>query len=533
MKGQADKLPPEPRNLMRLWICVVIGVALWFMPAPAGLMPNAWHIFAVFAATIVSFLLRPLPMGVCVLLGLVVLATTGQMSPHWDSPDGTPLRPSTTPSPAVTWQEVELAPEIPLKDRIKNSWEAALVGYADSTVWLVVAAFMISTAMVHSGLGRRVGLMMVSWLGRTTLGLGYAIAGAELLLGPFVPSNTARGGGIIAPIVNSLCNALGSHPHDKPRRAGEYLMLCGAHLNLVTAAMFLTGMAANTLVQEAGKTVWNIDFNWEKWILGSCVPGLVSLATLPLLLYWIARPELTEASEARQAAKEELRNFGPWTNQQKGMAIVLFCTLLLWATTSLQDLFLGASLPAPLVAMLGVVALILLGILPYQRMLRDAATWDTLLWLGGLISMAQALRVSGFIEWLSLQVQAMMGDTGGVTAMVLLAVIYFFSMYAFSMLTGHIMAFVPVFFGVAHAAGAPPWATIALFAYFSNLCGATTHYSTGPVVIYFGFGYVPIARWMWIGLIVSLFHLLVWLGIGLPWWYLLGWLDTPVEALPA
>jgi DASS family divalent anion:Na+ symporter len=310
-------------------------------------------------------------------------------------------------------------------------------------------------------------------------------------------------------------------------------MLCGAHLNLVTAAMFLTGMAANTLVQEAGKTVWNIDFNWEKWILGSCVPGLVSLASLPLLLYWLARPTLTEAGVARESARDDLRELGPWTSDQKGMALILLCTLLLWATTSLQDRLLGVSLSPPLVAMLGVVALLLLGILPYQRMLRDPATWDTLLWLGGLISMAEALRVSGFVEWLSHQVQAMLGSTTGVAAMIVLAVIYFFSMYAFSMLTGHIMAFVAVFFGVAQAVGAPPWATVALFAYFSNLCGATTHYSTGPVVIYFGFGYVPIARWMRIGLVVSLFHLVIWLGIGLPWWYLLGWLNPAAGPSPA
>src|SRR5690606_4725896 len=151
MKDDADNLRAEPRHYVRLLVCLLIGGGLWFAPVPAGLAPSAWHIFAVFAATIVSFLLRPLPMGVCVLLGLVVLATTGQMSVS----------------------EVAASEAITLNDRIKDSWEAALVGYADSTVWLVVAAFMISTAMVHSGLGRRIGLIMVSWLGRTTLGLGY------------------------------------------------------------------------------------------------------------------------------------------------------------------------------------------------------------------------------------------------------------------------------------------------------------------------------------------------------------------------
>ena len=51
----------------------------------------------------------------------------------------------------------------------------------------------------------------------------------------------------MAPIVNSLSRALGSTPENQPRLAGEYLMLNGAHVNLITAAMFLTGMAANGL----------------------------------------------------------------------------------------------------------------------------------------------------------------------------------------------------------------------------------------------------------------------------------------------
>ena len=82
----------------------------------------------------------------------------------------------------------------------------------------------------------------------TVTGLGYAICASELILGPLVPSNTARGGGIIAPIVDSISRSLGSEPQKDPEIAGEYLHLVGAHANLITAAMFLTGMAANPII---------------------------------------------------------------------------------------------------------------------------------------------------------------------------------------------------------------------------------------------------------------------------------------------
>ncbi len=409
------------------------------------------------------------------------------------------------------------------QQRLLLSLKQSLAGFADTTAWLVVAAFLISGAMVHSGLGRRLALMMVAWLGRTTLGLGYAIAAAELLLAPFIPSNTARGGGLMMPIVNSICGVLESDPHREPRRAGEYLVLCGAHVNLITAAMFLTGMAANPLVAKAARDFLDVDFGWGMWLKGSIVPGLISLSILPLLLYLLARPQLTNASEAQQTIRCELRDLGPWTSQQVMMATVLCAMLFLWATGSLQMRYLDFKLPTALVALCGVVLLVIVGVLPYAKVTGNAAAWDTLLWLGGLLAMADALKTTRFVDWFASQVQVSIGSTTGLAAAIVLAVVYFYSMYAFSMLTGHILAFAGVFFTVASTVGAPPLVMVALIAYFSNLCGCTTNYSTGPVVIYYGLGYVPIGRWFRIGFVVSLVHLLVWLGGGLAWWRFLGW----------
>ena len=143
--------------------------------------------------------------------------------------------------------------------------------------------------------------MFVGRLGKSTLGLGYSLCGAELLLGPVVPSNTARGGGILSPIVLSLCNTLDSRPHREQERAGKFLVLVAAHANLITAAMFLTGMAANPVVARAAKDILGIEFGWRDWALGAIVPGLVSLTLLPPLMYFLSRPELkdTRAAQAK------------------------------------------------------------------------------------------------------------------------------------------------------------------------------------------------------------------------------------------
>ena len=89
----------------------------------------------------------------------------------------------------------------------------------------------------------------------------------------------------------------------------------------------------------------------------------------------------------------------------------------------------------------------------------------------------------------------------------IMALIYFYLMYSFSMLSA--MGTV-VFSGVSRR-GASAMLTVAIFAYFSNLCGCTTNYSTGPVIIYFGLYYVSPRRGFAHGFLVSLYHLAIWL----------------------
>jgi len=393
----------------------------------------------------------------------------------------------------------------------------ALSGYGDSTVWLVVAAFLIAGGVIRTGLGRRIALIFVSKMGKSSLGLGYSLCLSELLLGPVVPSNTARGGGILAPIVQSISNALKSDPVESPEKAGAYLTLVGAHANLITAAMFLTGMAANPLVAEAASTVLDVEFGWGTWALGAIVPGLIGLALLPIVISWISKPTLRDTVAAQDSARKELEGMGTWTRGEKIMTVVFVILLALWTTKPLHGIH------TTTVAWIGVLILVFSNTEKWEDIIGNRKAWDTLIWLGGLLTMANMLKEYGFISWFADHVGSFVQATEGLTLVLLIGLIYFYSMYLFSMLTAHIAAMVSIFFALSLTAGAPLMVTVAVIAYFSNLCASLTYYSTGPVVIYFGSGYVSPQKWFKVGFLISLFHLAVWLGPGLLWWKLLGW----------
>jgi len=474
-------LSPTPHAELRFaagpFLVYLAVAALGFLlPSPEGITLAGWRVLFVFVATILAFVVRPMAMGPMVLVSLVLVGIT---------------------------HSLEL--------------ERLLLGFGDETVWLVIAAFVLAGAVERSGFGQRVALTMVEKLGRSMLGLGYAIAGADLLLAPVVPSNTARGGGILAPTVRALAGALGSTPDHHPDRAGSFLATVGAHSTLITGAMFLTGMAANVLVSRAAADVFAIEFGWTQWALGALVPGLVALALLPWIAHRLLPPTLEDARAARESARRSLEAMGPWSREQRIVGGVLLGLLVLWATSAVHGY------PAALVAWIGIVVFLLLRIQSWDDVVGNRGAWDIMLWLGGLLALATALREEGVITVFAERVGASVGELSGIWVALALCVVYFFSMYAFSMLTAHITAFAGAFFVIALAAGSPPLLMVPLFAYFSNLCGATTNYSTGPVIIYFGLGYVSPRRWLRVSLVISLFHVALWIALGMAWWKVLGW----------
>jgi L-tartrate/succinate antiporter len=169
--------------------------------------------------------------------------------------------------------------------RASLSW--ALSGFSNTTVWLIFGAFMFALGYEKTGLGRRIALLLVKAMGRKTLTLGYAVTIADTLLAPFTPSNTARSGGTIYPVIRNLPPLYDSQPNDPSmRRVGSYLMWVAISATCVTSSMFLTAFAPNLLATELVKKIANIEFAWLDWFTYFAPVGILLLVLVPLLTYW-------------------------------------------------------------------------------------------------------------------------------------------------------------------------------------------------------------------------------------------------------
>ena len=135
---------------------LLVLLVLWFSPVPNGLTIDSWHYLAVFLTVIVGLVIEPVPAALVGLVGVSFVAMVGLAGK--------------TPAANVKW---------------------ALSGFSNSIIWLIFAAFMFAMGYQKTGLGKRISLLMIRYMGKSSLGLGYAVAFADLILAPFMPTNTA------------------------------------------------------------------------------------------------------------------------------------------------------------------------------------------------------------------------------------------------------------------------------------------------------------------------------------------------------
>ncbi|MGA3015724.1 MAG: DASS family sodium-coupled anion symporter [Bryobacteraceae bacterium] len=464
----------QPTLFWRWAVVLAPGLLLYFLPLPGLTSPQS-RLLAVFVSTIVALVAQPVRMGVSVVIAMTLLAVTGTLPPA-----------------------------------------QVLSGFGNLTVWLVFIAFLFSRAVTSTGFGTRLGYLFIRRFARTPLSLGYSLAAADLVLAPFIPSDTARGGGVVFPITRGVAAALGSEPGPTAPIIGSFLTLVSFHTTYVASAMFLTGMAANPLIAEFARQIGHVELTWGRWLAGSIVPGLISLTVIPWFLLRAVRPELRDTAPARELARAHLESIGPLRREEIWLVIIFLAVMAGWVTSPWHGI------PNTFVAMAGLGVLLLARVITWDDLLSEKRAWDALIWFAPLVMMSDALNQSGVVKILSGKLFGLMTGWPWLLVWLALSVAYIYIHYSFASMTAQVTALYPGFLAAALAAGVPPMLAALPLAYFSNLNAAMTHYGTGSAPVFFGAGYVRQTDWWRLGFQISLINLVIWLGIGVCWWKLVG-----------
>jgi len=468
-------------------LAVAAGLAL--MPPPPGLAPYAWNFFAIFAGVIVALMLEPLPGAAVGLIGVALV---------------------TVLSPWVLFSAAELAKAGFKPANASLAW--ALSGFANTTVWLIFAAFMFALGYEKTGLGKRIALWLVKAMGRRTLTLGYAVTIADTVLAPFTPSNTARSGGTVFPVIRNLPALYNSLPNDpSSRRIGGYLMWVAIASTCVTSSMFLTGLAPNLLAIELISKTAKISFTWMDWFKAFAPVGVILLVAVPLLAYVFYKPQVQRGDEVPNWARAELARMGGLSVKEIALAVMVLLALVLW-------IFAGDFINATTVAIVVIALMVMTGVVKWDDVVANKAAWNTLVWFATLVALADGLSKVGFVKWFADSVGTQVVGFSPTVVVVVLVAVFFFTHYLFASITAHATAMLPVMLAVGMGIPGVDIRTFALMLSLTlGIMGILTPYATGPSPVYFGSGYIPSRDYWRLGAIFGLIYLAVFMAVAWVW----------------
>ena len=477
---------------LKLIAPVIVWLVLYLIPIPEGLKANQWHYFAIFAAVITGLVLESMPVGAVGLIGLTFAAVMGYVEPD--------------PNKSLRW---------------------ALSGFSESTVWLIVGAFIFAIGYRKSGLGKRIALLLVRALGRRTLGLGYAVMLSDLVLAPATPSNTARSGGTIYPIVSNIPKIFGSEPGPTAGKIGTYVMWTAFASTAVTSSLFLTALAPNAAALAIAKKTTNVDISWSQWFVGFAPLGILLLILVPLLSYLICRPEIKESPEVVTWANAELKRMGPLTRNEWVMSGLVILAMFLWITGSNPNIslpYLGANyINATMVVLVIISLLLITRVVDFADIVAEKSAWEVLFYFTSLLTLSSGLNEIGFIRWVAELFAKPLAGTSATVALVVLVALFFWIHYFFSSITSHAAAVLPVVLAVGMSVPgvSAPLLTM-LCCYSLGLMGVISPYATGPAPMYFGSGFIGKRDFWKFGLIFGLIYFAGLIVIVLPWLKFVG-----------
>ena len=454
---------------IKRFITLVFGVIIWYLPIPWDITPDAWHLFAIFITAILGVLLEAFSIFTASVIALVAVVLLRVLTP-----------------------------------------EKAFSGFSESFILLILAAFLVAKGVIKSGLGRRIAFLLIRRFGKSTLNLGYCLVVTDTILGPSIPSNTARSG-IMYPITHALSLDTGSLPTPEGRKkTGTYLMMTYIAGQTISSALWLTGMAANP-VGVGIAAQFGVNINFGNWFFVASVPCIIALIAIPFVLYKLFPPENKYTPEAPEIARKGLLEMGPMSRQEYIMGSTFFGMILLWAFSPILNINLA------IVAFLGLAILILANVYTIEDIRQGGGdALETYIWFAILYMISTALNDMGFMKILGAQLATYISGYNWVSVYILLIVLYILIHYLFVSQTAHLLALYAVFLQVAVNAGVPAALMAFMLSFATNLFAAISPQASSSNILFVGSGFLPSKDIYKQGAVVTVLNIVIFL-LATPW----------------
>lgn len=468
---------PTPQHEPRDWqdwfrialiaVGVLVAVGIYLLPAPDGLSPAGKSAFAVFVLSTTLWVSNALPVGITGLVAVALLGLTGAMPAN-----------------------------------------EAFAAFGSSAVFFILGVFILAAALIRSGLSKRIALAFLSKFGRSPYRLATGMMLTSALLTVFMPAQATVA--MLFPIAFELVRAMRIRPGESDYGKVLFLSLAwgamvGSNASFLgsTRAPLALGMLNNTY----GQTI-----TFTEWLVASAPVVVLGVLAIPVILRVSFRHETIDATEARLALHDAVRELGPIGVMQWKVAGIMLVTIATWVFLG------GRTLDFGVIALLSAATMFVARILTWED-LEGYIHWNVILMYGGAIALGVAIDRSGAASWLAssfvggVHIPAYVAIIGLAVATLLLS--------EFMSNAAAVAVMLPIGFSLAAQLGVTPIALV-FAASIGGGCAFTLPISSAPNTIAFASGYLKMTDFVRVGTLMTLTSIIILALVARFWWPLLG-----------
>ncbi len=281
---------PTPVKLIGQVLCVIVPLAIWFMPV--DIAPTTKHGLAISMFMVVAWITHAMDYTVAGLIGCFLYSALGVVR-----------------------------------------FPVAFSGFSNDTAWFLFSALLIGVIATQSGIARRLAYMIMLRIGTTYPRLLLGLIVTDFLLTFVVPSGVARLV-IMAAIALGLVEVFNSKPGSNVAR-GMFLIL--TYTANLFDKMIIAG--AGSITARGGiEKFGGVEVLWSQWFLAFLPASIISVLAAWWLTLRFYPPETVSIEGGRDYLRQEAAKLGTWSVSEKKAAALLAVALALWLTDFLHHI---------------------------------------------------------------------------------------------------------------------------------------------------------------------------------------------------
>ncbi len=265
-------------------LCVIVPVAIWFMPF--DIEPTTKHGLAIAMFMVLGWITQAMDYTVTGLIGCFLFWALGVVR-----------------------------------------FPVAFSGFANDTAWFLFSALLLGVIATRSGVARRLAYMVMLRIGTTYPRILMGLIVTDFLLTFIVPSGVARLV-IMAAVALGLIEAFRAQTGSNVAR-GMFLVL--TYTANIFDKMIIAGagsITARGLIEKVG----GVEVLWSAWFIAFLPCSILTVLAAWWLTLKMYPPEVVSLEGGRDYLLDELKKMGPWSELEKRSAALLGVAVALWLT---------------------------------------------------------------------------------------------------------------------------------------------------------------------------------------------------------